>query len=107
VARRRAADLRRNPVLNALTLLSEGQTLTPDQTQAFMERGSQVLDEEKVRFVVIDRGRASDTLRELAIEAFHLRHIASDGPFELYQPDPSVEGQAPATELPLVTRPPG
>jgi hypothetical protein len=87
VARRRAAELRRNPELNALTLLSENQPLTPEQAQALKDRGPQRLADDNVRFIVIDRSRASDLLRATAIDAFRLRFVASDGPFELYQPE--------------------
>ena len=86
VARRRAAELQRNPVLNALVLLSEEQPLTPDQMRALGDNAPRVLEEERVRFVVIDRARASPMLRTTAIDALRLRHLGSDAGFELYQP---------------------
>ena len=37
-------------------------------------------------FVVIDRLRTSDALRNFALRALRLQHIETDGDFELYRP---------------------
>jgi hypothetical protein len=85
VSRRRAAEVQRDPVLNALILLSEGKSLTPAQLHALEREGPELLAGGNVRFVVIDRRRASEVLRTTALHALRLRAIAADGAFELYQ----------------------
>ena len=86
VSGRRVSEARRNGVLDALIVLSEGHALDPARAVALMEQGPAYLERGQFGFVVIDRGRATNTLRELAVRAFRLELVESDGPFELYRP---------------------
>jgi hypothetical protein len=86
VSRRRIFELRQTPVLNALALLSEGRSLPLGLEQTLLEQGSTFLQQKNVEFVVIDRARASTSLHDLAIRAFRLEQVDSEGPFELYRP---------------------
>jgi hypothetical protein len=88
VPRRRVAEAERDPVLHALILLSERRTLTSDEQRAFDERGPEMMAQQNVQFVIIDRIRASEVLRDVAIRALGLRLVDVDGVFELYQPEP-------------------
>ena len=80
------AAVQQNPVLNALVLLSEKRELTPEQEQALRERGLEMVASENIQYVVIDRDRASERLRALAIEVFQLQRLDGEGPFDLYRP---------------------
>ena len=84
VSWQRLDELRRNPVLNALALLSEGRRLTPEQEQRLLEAGERFVTRRRIGFVVVERWRASEELRGLAIKALRLEHVATDGEFELY-----------------------
>ncbi len=86
VSGRRMTEARRDVVLDALIVLSEGRALDPAREVALMAEGPAYVARARLGFVVIDRSRASNTLRELAVRAFRLQHVESDGPFELYQP---------------------
>jgi hypothetical protein len=86
VSNRRRRELRENPVLNALATLSEGHTLTAEQRQSLLARAPTLARESNLGFVVVDRSRASNELRDLAIAAFQLETVDSDGVFELLRP---------------------
>jgi hypothetical protein len=86
IANRRADDVRRDPVLDALAILSENQLLPADKARALVEHGPAWLARQNVQFVVVDRLRASVALRELTIRALQLELVSIDGELELYRP---------------------
>jgi hypothetical protein len=92
VAHRRIGELRANPVLNALAILSENKALSPAQERALIDLGPAMLAANNVRFVVIDRNRASPALRDAAIRAFRLSLLDAGGALELYRPSPPGAG---------------
>jgi hypothetical protein len=106
VAARRIAELRGNPVLNALATLSENRSLSADEERRLGELGPALLEENNVKYVVVDGSRASPLLRETAIRALRLGLVERDGVFELYRPAPpgAASGRAPAVNAPR--RPP-
>jgi hypothetical protein len=85
VSRRRIAEIRRYEMLDALITLSEGRALDRDREMRLIEEGPAFATRYRVDFVVIDCTRAVEALRLFAMKAFRLRHIESDGPFELYR----------------------
>jgi hypothetical protein len=87
VSRRRLDEVRADPVRHALALLSEKKDLTPAQETAFILGASAFLNRHKVAFVVIDRDYASEEFQGLAIRAFRLRHVETNGELSLYAPD--------------------
>jgi hypothetical protein len=89
VSRRRVADVRRDPMVDALIWLSEGNVIDASRRQSLLEAGPAFVQRANVGFVVVDRARTPDPLREFAVEAFALEFIDSDGVFELYKPAPS------------------
>jgi hypothetical protein len=91
---RRVADLRADPVRNALAILSENQRLAPEQEKAFLARGPAFVRAWNVGFVVIDRSAASEVLSGMAIKAFRLHHVESNGPLALYATDAVATNQA-------------
>jgi hypothetical protein len=88
VSRRRISETRKNEVLDALITLSEGGALAPDRARSLRDLGPDYVRRSRLGFVVVDRLRASEALRVAAVEAFDLRLVESDGPFELYAPAP-------------------
>ena len=85
VSRRRMADIRRDPMANALIWLSEGHELDDSRRPWLLADGPSFVARAKVGFVVIDRERTPPALREFAIAAFALRPVERDGNFELYE----------------------
>ena len=72
-------------MLDALITLSEGVPLGPGRAARLIEDGPSFAKRSRIDFVVIDRARAPQALRDFAIKAFQLRHVETDGDFELYR----------------------
>ncbi|HEY7189275.1 MAG TPA: hypothetical protein VH436_22105, partial [Vicinamibacterales bacterium] len=89
VGARRVGEFRRDDVLNALLILSEGGRIPADLESRLREAGPAFIRRSKIGFVVIDRGRSTDALRELARQAFRLEYVDGDGDLELYRPGSS------------------
>jgi hypothetical protein len=81
---RRVADLRGDPVRNALAILSEDRRLTPQQEIELLTRGPAFVRAWNIGYVVIDRDATSDVLLGMAIKAFRLDHVETNGPLSLY-----------------------
>ncbi len=86
VSRRRIADVRRDPMTDALIWLSEGRDLDDSRRPSLVADGTSFVTRAKIGFVVIDRERTPRALRAFAIDAFGLRLVEADGNFELYAP---------------------
>jgi hypothetical protein len=91
VSRRRRAEIRRDDVLDALMILSDGRPLSPGREQRLTEEGRAFTRRSNISFVVIDRSRASATLEAVARRAFRLELVETDGAFDLYRPGVSDE----------------
>lgn len=86
VSRRRIASFRRDPMLDALLWLSEGKPLDDSRRPALLLAGPDFVQHAHLGFVVVDGTRTPTALRAFALEAFRLRLVDRDGPFELYVP---------------------
>jgi hypothetical protein len=86
VPRRRIAEARQDPVLDALITLSEGGTLDAARERALIDRGPEFMRRGDVGFVVIDTSRASAHLRDVAVAALRLQRVDGEYPYELYVP---------------------
>ena len=95
VSRRRVDDVRRDPMVDALIWLSEGRPLDNSRRRTLEEDGQAFMARGDVRFVVVDRSRTPDDLREFAIKALRLRLVDIDGIFELYAPAREAPGRRP------------
>jgi hypothetical protein len=81
---RRIEDLRADPVRNALAILSENGRLTQQQETELLARGPAFIKAGNVRYVVIDRAASSEVLAGMAIKAFRLDHVETNGALSLY-----------------------
>jgi hypothetical protein len=90
VSRRRISEIRQVDVLDALIRLSEGSTLDPVQEERVRAQAPAFAARSHLAFVVLDRSRTPDALREFAIRAFRLQYVETDGNFELYRPSPPL-----------------
>jgi hypothetical protein len=81
---RRVQELRADPIRNALAVLSEDGRLTPRQETALLARGPAFIRAWNIRYVVIDTAAASEVLRGMAIKAFRLSHVETNGSLSLY-----------------------
>jgi hypothetical protein len=82
----RKQENRRSPVLNAIFELSEGRPLSADRLERAREARTAFLRRTCVRFVVVNKERASHQLREFAEEALHLTLMHEDETFQLLVP---------------------
>jgi hypothetical protein len=87
VSQRRITQLReRFPVLAVVMRLSEGNPLTEDDRAVVMQDGLRFITEASVGYVLIDRASISDVLHTVAVSAFDLEHVATEGQYSLYRP---------------------
>jgi hypothetical protein len=86
VGGRSIADVRRIDMLDALIVLSEGGTLSPEREATLISGGPAFIREANLGFVIVDRLRSSTALIDFAKRALHLSYVDRDGVFELYQP---------------------
>jgi hypothetical protein len=86
IARRRVLQLRRDGMLDALMSLSEGGTIDAARRRTLVEAGPAFVTRARLGFVIVDRERGSEALRDFAVEALRLEPLETDGPFELYRP---------------------
>jgi hypothetical protein len=84
---RRVDELRADPVRNALAILSENRRLTPQQEADLLARGLAFVRAWNIRYVVIDRDASSNVLLGMAIKAFRLDHVETNGALSLYVTD--------------------
>jgi hypothetical protein len=85
VSKRRVSDIRQYAMLDALIILSEGQELTAARTCALKREGPAFIRSADISYVVVDRTRAPDALRDFALDAFDLELVDVAGPLELYR----------------------
>jgi hypothetical protein len=86
VSRRRMAEFKRDEMLSAFITLSEGEPISAEREGHLIEQGAAFVARARIGYVVIDRERASPSLRRFAVRALHLRQVDSDGPLDLYVP---------------------
>jgi hypothetical protein len=86
VSAQRVKELEANPVLYALAILSERQSVSEPLRDVLMADGVRFLRDEGIAFVIIDQTHTPQALRSLAVDAFQLRLVESDGALSLYRP---------------------
>jgi hypothetical protein len=86
VSRARKEMQRRTPMLRAIYAFSEGRIPPPDWIEAARAAREPFLRRSCVRFVVLDKARASPELRAFAVEALQLSEVHEDPDYELFQP---------------------
>jgi hypothetical protein len=91
VSRKRIAELRHDTMLDALITLSEGGTLDGAREATLMARGPEFIRRGHIGYVVIDNERTPAPLRDFAVRALGLQHVAAEDSYDLYVPgsDPS------------------
>jgi hypothetical protein len=86
VSRQRIEAMRSDEMLYALIVMSEGGDLPGDTMARLADLGPIWTDRSKIGFVVIDRARSTEVLRDFAIRALRLEHVDTEGDLELYRP---------------------
>jgi hypothetical protein len=84
--RRLSGMVQRFPLVGALIAMSDGQVLSEEEAARFVAEGRTFLAETNIGYVVIHRPYVTPQLEALAIAAFRLEAVASDGPVTLYRP---------------------
>jgi len=75
-----------DPMMFALMTASEGQPLPPGAREDARAWRDKFLRRSCVRYVILDRGRAPDGLRETALDLLQLARVHSDGAYDLFTP---------------------
>ena len=86
VSRARKEMQNRTPVLRAIYAFSEGWTPPVEWIEAARAAREPFLRRSCVRFVVLDKARASPELRAFAVDVLNLSPIHEDPDYELFQP---------------------
>lgn len=85
-----------SPLMRALMTLGAGGTLSDEDRQAATDSAAETSRTVNLGYVVIDRQRTPDALRNFAIDALCLRTVATEGRYELLRVDRSVDGEGAA-----------
>ena len=86
VSRKRMAEVRQDALLDALITLSEGGALDPAREAALVERGPEFIRRGRIGYVVIDNDRTPPPLRDFAVRALRLQHVAAEDSYDLFVP---------------------
>jgi hypothetical protein len=84
ISRRAISRQLKFSVVRALVTLSSGQPLTDGDRKALFARARGFAARARLGYVVVDRSRTSNTLRQTAIDAFGLVKIDEDRGYELF-----------------------
>ena len=82
----RKRENERTPMLRALLTLSEGRYLAPDQSDAARRSRDTFLRRACVKFVILNKSRATSELRAFAADALRLTLIHEDATYALFTP---------------------
>jgi hypothetical protein len=86
ISPKRVRDVRAQPTLDALVVMSEGGTLTPPHAAWIRSRGPTFIARANVGYVVVDDARTPAHLVRFVIDAWALEEIQRDGNLTLYRP---------------------
>ena len=86
ISQKRVRDVRAQPTLDALVVMSEGGTLTAPHAAWIRSRGPTFTERTNVGYVVVDEARTPPHLVDFVIEAWTLEEIGRDGALTLYRP---------------------
>lgn len=85
IARRELTRQLAFPVIRTIVALSEGRGISESEREALLDHGPRFAARARLGYVVIDRGRTPEGLRQTAIDAFRLVKIGEDDGVELYR----------------------
>jgi hypothetical protein len=86
ISQKRVRDVRAQPTLDALVVMSEGGTLTAPHAAWIRSRGPIFIERTNIGYVVVDQTRTPPHLVDFVIDAWTLEEIGRDGPLTLYRP---------------------
>jgi hypothetical protein len=86
ISRKRIGEVRSQPTLDALMIMSEGGTLDSDHERRVHERAATFISRANVGYVVIQEDRTPPHLIEFVKDAWRLEEIGRDGSTVLYVP---------------------
>jgi hypothetical protein len=86
ISERRVRDVRAQPTLNALMMMSEGQELSAPHAAWIRSRGPGFITRANIEYVVVDEARAPPYLVRFVTDAWNLEEVARDAGMTLYVP---------------------
>jgi hypothetical protein len=90
VSKDRISQVRDNRIVDALITLSEDGAVSDEVLESLIAQGPAFVREARIAYVVIDRHRTSERLRDFAKQAFRLETVESESGLELYRPAPEL-----------------
>ena len=85
VSRRRVEAIRREPILDALIRLSEGESIPSPDLATLRGLAPDFLERARIGYIVVDGERASSALIDAALEIFSVEYLSADGAYRLYR----------------------
>ena len=86
ISQRRIRDIRSQPTLNALMIMSEGKRLSAPHAAWIRSRGPGFIERANVGYVVVDEALTPPHLHAFVIEAWNLIEVARDAGMVMYVP---------------------
>jgi hypothetical protein len=86
ISAKRVQDMRAQPTLDALMIMSEGGTLSPPHAAWIRSRGRGFITRANIGYVVVDEAGTPSHLVDFVIDAWELTEVARDGGMVLYVP---------------------
>ena len=86
ISAKRVRDVRSQPTLDALMIMSEGGRLSPPHAAWIRSRGPGFIERANIGYVVVDTARTPPHLVEFVIDAWNLTEISRDEGLILYTP---------------------
>jgi hypothetical protein len=86
ISQQRVRDLRAQPTLDALMIMSEGGHLSPPHAAWIRSRGRGFVERANLGYVVVDTAMTPPHLISFVIDAWNLEEVARDGRLVLYVP---------------------
>jgi hypothetical protein len=86
ISKKRLDDVRAQPTLDALLMLSEGRPLAPEHADRIRARAPLFLARSDVGYVVINHARAPKVLVDFVLDAWRLEEIERNDARVLYRP---------------------
>jgi hypothetical protein len=93
ISAKRVRDVRSQPTLDALMIMSEGGRLSPPHAAWIRSRGAGFIERANIGYVIVDEARAPPHLVDFVIDAWDLTETSRDAGMILYRPRTTPSGR--------------
>ena len=92
ISAKRVRDVRSQPTLDALVIMSEGRQLSPPHAEWIRSRGPGFINRANIGYVVVDLAQTPPHLLNFVIDAWRLEEVSRDQGLVLYRPRVDLHG---------------